>query len=169
MGGNESKSHSRRKPTTSTGLLGRGRHTKHYTIIPVTEINGRTIGREILKRCGNEGQHPYLDRGDVTTLRFLRAANSFIHDALDDGADMRNTAFILRQPCREIVLKSGNGDWEYDFCEDFDGDIYGRCVRKPLLRFMWDKTKSAVVRIVQFAASLVPAVLWGRPSAFLEF
>ena len=28
MGGNESKSHSRRKPTTSTGLLGRGRHTK---------------------------------------------------------------------------------------------------------------------------------------------
>ena len=140
-----------------------------YTIIPVREINGRTIGKEIRKRCGNEGQHPHLDPGDATTLRFLRAANSFIHDAKDDGADMKNAAFILRQPCREIVLKSGNGDWEYDFCEDFDGDIYGRCVRKPLLRFMWDETKSAVVRIVQFAGSLVPAVLSGRHSAFLEF
>ena len=28
MGGNESKSHSRRKETTSTGFLGRGRHIK---------------------------------------------------------------------------------------------------------------------------------------------
>ena len=81
---------------------------------------------------------------------------------------MRNTAFILRQPCREIVLKSGNGDWEYDFCEDYDGDIYGRCVRKSFLRFIWDKTKSAVVRIFQIAGSLVVRAVLGRgPSALL--
>ncbi|KAK2546927.1 hypothetical protein P5673_033312 [Acropora cervicornis] len=168
MGGNESKSHSRRKETTSTGFLGRGRHIKYYTNILVGEINGRTIGREIIKRCGHEGHHPYLGGADKATLRFLRAANSFIPDAEDDGADMKNAAFILRQPGREFVLKSGNGDWEYDFCEDSDGEIYGRCIRQPLLRYAYDKAKSAVVRIFQFAFSWVPSLLGGVFQALTE-
>ena len=79
---------------------------QYYTNILVTEINGRTIGRVIIKRCGHEGRHPYLEGEDEATLRFLRAANSFIPDTEDDGADMKNAAFILRQPGREIVLKS---------------------------------------------------------------
>ena len=132
---------------------------QNYTTILVGEINGRTIGREIIKRCGHEGHHPYLEGEDKATLRFLRAANSFIPDAEDDGADMKNAAFILRQPGREIVLKSGNGDWEYDFCEDSDGEIYGRCIRKPLLRYVYDKAKGAVVRILKLACSAVPASL----------
>ena len=106
--------------------------------IRVEEINGRAIGREITQRCGNEGQHPYLNDVDWTTLRFLRAANSFIPDARDDGANMRNCAFILRQPGRDFFIISGNGDWEYDFCEDADREIYGRCVRKPFLRYAWE-------------------------------
>ncbi|XP_067048238.1 uncharacterized protein [Acropora muricata] len=157
MGGNQSKSHSKRKETTSKGFMGRGRHAENYTNILVREINGRTIGREIIKRCGHEGHHPY--REDKATLRFLRAANSFIPDAEDDGADMKNAVFILRQPGREIVLKSGDGDWEYDFCEDSDGEIYGRCIRKPLLRYVYDKAKGAVVRILKLACSAVPASL----------
>ena len=138
---------------------------QNYTIILVGEINGRTVGREIVKRCGHEGYHPYLEGEDEATLRFLRAANCFIRDAEDDGADMKNAAFILRQPGREIVLKSGNGDWEYDFCEDSDGEIYGRCIRQPLLRYAYDKAKSAVVRIFKFAFSLVPSLLGGGPRA----
>ena len=120
---------------------------QHYTNILVTEINGHIIGREIIKRCGNEGRHPSLGGEDKATLRFLRAANSFIPDAEDDGADMKNAAFILRRPGRGIVLKSGNGDWEYDFCEDSDGEIYGRCIRQPFLRYVYDKATSAVKRI----------------------
>ena len=69
---------------------------------------------------------------------------------------MENTAFILRLPGREIVLKSGDGDWEYDFCEDSDGVIYGRCVRQPFLRYIWDSDTSQVVRIVKFVPLLVP-------------
>ncbi|XP_015753327.1 PREDICTED: uncharacterized protein LOC107333083 isoform X2 [Acropora digitifera] len=155
MGGNESKSHSRRKPATSTGFTGRSRHTTYYSDIPVGEINGRTIGREIIKRCGNEGRHPYLEGEKEATLRFLRAANSFIPDAEDDGADMKNAAFILRIPGREIVLKSGNGDWEYDFYEDSDGEIYGRCIRQPFLRYVYDKARTAVLRVFNFAFSSV--------------
>ncbi|XP_044169362.1 uncharacterized protein LOC122953500 [Acropora millepora] len=168
MGGIQSKSHSRRKETTSTGFLGRGRHTQYYTdIILVREINGRTIGREIVKRCGHEGRHAYLEGEDEATLSFLRAASSFIPDAEDDGADMKNAAFILRIPGREIVLKSGNGDWEYDFCEDSDGEIYGRCTRKPLLRYICHKARSAAVSFVKSFISSLPA--WGGLKALTEW
>ena len=79
-------------------------------------------------------------------MRFLRAVNSFIPVARDDGANMRNCSFILRQPRREFVVISGDGDWEYEFCEEADGDINGRCVRRPFLRYVWDASKSLVVR-----------------------
>ena len=121
--------------------------------IRVNEITGLVIGREIRKRCGNEGWHRDLDDEDRTTLRFLRAANSFIPDAREDGANMRNCAFILRQPGSEFVIISGDGDWEYDFCEGADGEIYGRCQRMPLLRYAWDAAKSAVVRVFTFGLS----------------
>jgi len=129
--------------------------------IEVDEINGRAIGKEIRKRCGNEGQHLYLNDVDRTTLRFLRAAHSFIPDAKGDGANMRNCAFILRQPGRERVIISGNGDWEYDFCEEANREIYGRCVRMPFLRYAWDATKSAVVCIFRGIASTAAGFLTG--------
>ena len=135
---------------------------QYYTNILVGEINGRTIGREIIKRCGHEGRHAYLEGEDEAFLRFLRAANSFIPDAEDDGADMKNAAFILRQPGREIVLKSGNGDWEYDFCEDSDGEIYGRCTRQSLRGYFYNKAKKVVESIFKFAIGLVPSLIGGR-------
>ena len=139
---------------------------QYYTNILVGEINGRTIGREIIKRCGHEGRHAYLEGEDEAFLRFLRAANSFIPDAEDDGADMKNAAFILRQPGREIVLKSGNGDWEYDFCEDSDGEIYGRCIRKPFISYICDIASSAVV---SFVKSFISSLPWGGLKALTEW
>ena len=59
------------------------------------------------------------------------------------------------------MIISGNGDWEYDFCEDADREIYGRCVRKPFLRYAWDGAKSAVVRIFSFVASTAAGFLTG--------
>ena len=116
----------------------------------VNEISGLAIGKQIVKLCGNEGNHPYLNDVDRTTVTFLRAVISFIPDARDDGTNMRNCAFILRQPKREFVIISGDGDWAYDFCEDADGKIYGRCQRIPFARYAWDAAKSAVVRLDAF-------------------
>lgn len=113
----------------------------------VSQITSPVLGREILKRCGNEGQHQYLDNTRYTTLRFLRAAISFIPDALEDGADLGNAVFIFAQPGRQFVIQAGNGDWEYYFSEECNGEIYGRCVRKPLSRYIWDGFKSVVRRI----------------------
>ena len=86
---------------------------------------------------------------------------------------MRNCAFILRQPGRVRVIISGNGDWEYDFCEEADGEIYGRCVRKPFLRYAWDKTKSAVVclfgRVALTAAGILTGGLYGGSMALTDY
>ena len=64
------------------------------------------------------------------------------------------------------MIISGKGDWEYDFSEDADGEIYGRCVRKPFLRYVWDGTKSLVVRVISFAASTAAGFLTGGLSGF---
>ena len=62
-----------------------------------------TIG--LLEYLGRkEGRHPYLEGEDEATSRLLRAINSFISEAEEDGTDIKNAAFILRQPGREIVL-----------------------------------------------------------------
>lgn len=129
-------------------------HYRSDVKIYVREITAPVLGRELIKRCGNEGEHPYLDRMGRTTLRFLRAAISFIPDAQDDGGNMRNAAFILSQPGQEFLIQAGNGDWEFYFAEEADGQIYGRNVRKPFLRYMWDGVKSVVSRIGSFIGGL---------------
>ncbi|KAL9965880.1 hypothetical protein ACROYT_G029734 [Oculina patagonica] len=150
MGNSKSKNNycqPQQKPPTSSGFMGRGRMTQHYDSdvkIYVDEITAPVLGRELIKRCGNEGQHPFLNRTGRKTLRFLRAAISFIPDAQNDGGDMCNAAFILSQPGQEFLIQAGDGDWEFFFAEEANGQIYGRCVRKPLLRYMWDGVKSAV-------------------------
>ena len=123
---------------------------KHYSRdvkIFVKEISGVTLGRELVRRCGNEGQHRHLDAARYTNTQFLRVAISFVPDALDDGADMCNAAFVLSQPGREFLIQSGSGDWEFYFAEDQYGDIYGRNIRKPFFRYVWDGVKSVVRRI----------------------
>ncbi len=81
------------------------------------------------------------------TLQFLRAAISFIPVAMGDDANMRNAAFILTLPAGDFMIQAGNGDWEFVFTQEQDGNIYGRCVRQPVLRYMWDAFRSVVVRI----------------------
>lgn len=94
-----------------------------------------------------------------TTLKFLRAAITFIPDAMCEGADMRNAAFIFTQPGREFLIKAGNGDWEFYFSEDeYGGDIWGRCVRKPLRRYLWDGVKSVVRCIGSAIGQYLPIV-----------
>ena len=115
--------------------------------IYVNKITPPVLGRELVRRCGNEGKHRDLDATHYTTLRFLRAAISFVPDALDAGCNMRNAAFILSQPGKEFVIQAGNGDWEFYFSEEANGDIYGRCVRKPFIRYVWDGFMSVVRRI----------------------
>ena len=81
----------------------------------------------------------YLDGHDQTTLEFLKAALYFLPTALEDGADLGNAVFLFAQAGSEFVIKAGNGDWEYYFSEEYPNQITGTCVRKPWLRFFWDK------------------------------
>ena len=108
------------------------------------EINKCTLGKELLRRCGNEGRHHWLDEVGQTTLRFLRAAIDFVPAARGDGVDLTNACFILHQPVGSFVIKSGNGDWEFKFSQDDRGNISGTCERQPLRRYLWDGFNSVV-------------------------
>lgn len=110
----------------------------------VEKITPRSLGREMVGCCGNEGNHENLDEEGQITLKFFRVAISFIEQAENDGADMRNAAFIFQQPFSERLIQSGKGDWEYLFLEDPQCNIHGRCVRKPLMRYIYDKVKGII-------------------------
>lgn len=114
-------------------------------IFYVKKISSTFLGREITKRCGNEGQHNNLEEKDKTTLRFLQAAISYISEATDLGADLSNAAFIFSQPGREFVIQAGNGDWEFFFSEDLNNTVHGHCVRKgpkQATRSFWNSCSS---------------------------
>jgi len=110
------------------------------------EITVRALGKVLTAECGNEGRHLYLNDEEKVTLQFLREAISFVPFALATGADMRNASFLLAQPGREFAIVAGKGDWEFYFCYDQYGAIFGYCVRKPWIRYAWDSIKSIVCR-----------------------
>ncbi len=110
------------------------------------KITSTVLGKEITKRCGNEGKHRDLNKTGQTTLRYLQTAISYLPDAIETGADLTNAAFIFAQPGREFVMKSGKGDWEFYFSEDANDKILGRCVRegrKPVLSTFWNDCKKS--------------------------
>ena len=70
----------------------------------------------------------------LTTLKFLRAAISFISNENNMCADLTNAAFIISQPGKEFIIQAGNGDWELFFSEEAE-DVHGRCVPEGLKSF----------------------------------
>lgn len=72
--------------------------------INVPEITVPRLGRIHMQKCGNEGNHPYLDETKKVTLKFLRAAIDFIPLALDVAGDLENASFffavLLFSACR---------------------------------------------------------------------
>ena len=130
-------------------------------IVRVDKISSTVLGKEIVKRCGIEGQHGNLNEDDQTTLKFLRAAISFISNANDMCADLTNAAFIISQPGKEFIIQAGNGDWEFFFSEDAKDVVHGCCVREGPKQFSsrkdcnsyfrnlfswWSQTPNTVVR-----------------------
>lgn len=136
------------------------RRRKLATHIPdktyVEEITVVELGKFLVKTCGNEGRHPYLDETGKTTLKFLRASIDFIPEAAEFGANMRNGSFIYAQPGNEFVITAGNGDWEFYFSQSKHPDqISCYCLRKPMWRYLWD---GVVWAFSQFALSSLRAL-----------
>ena len=56
-----------------------------------------------------------LSEFDQMKVKFLKAAIHFFPQALEDGADLENVAFIFDLPGTQVILISGAGDWKYYF------------------------------------------------------
>lgn len=75
--------------------------------IYVPEITAPQLGRILLRKCGNEGRHPYLNETEKVTLKFLRAALDFIPLALEVGGDLANASFFFAHPGNDFAIKAG--------------------------------------------------------------
>ena len=128
-------------------------------IFRVDKISSIVLGKEIVKRCGTEGQHGNLSEDDQTTLKFMRAAISFISNAKKMCADLTNAAFIISQPGKEFIIQAGNGDWEFFFSEDAKDVVHGCCVRKGPKRF-----SRGIWKLFYFCLRIFWVVSWWCPS-----
>lgn len=126
------------------------------------KITALALGAEV-RKIEDES---YPDGHDETTIKFLKAAIHFLPMALDDGADLTNAVFLFAQAGKEFVVKAGRGDWEYYFSEENSNQITGKCVRKPWLRFFWDKVSSAVCRFGETLLSLGARSIRALPGVF---
>ena len=141
-------------------------------VIIVDEITKISVETQLINRCGKEGANERSYREGIideeeykeieVTKKILTAANSFIPDAEEDGADLTNAAFILSQPWRSFVIQAGNGEWEYIFEREYDGNIYGRCVRKPFLRHFCNNATNIVARVFSVAGPVLNLVFFRR-------
>ena len=103
----------------------------------------------MLKRCGDEDQQQNLSEQGKATRQFIKAAISFIPEALKAGADLTNTSFIFAQPGRAFAIRAGDGDWEFYFSEKDDGKVRGECTRVgSVWSWAWDSTLGVYARNV---------------------
>ena len=75
----------------------------------VGKISATTLGKEIIRRCGNEGQCDSNTHAQSLIRNFLQAGITFLPDAEKAGVDLSKVTFIMALPGSEFVLKSGSG------------------------------------------------------------
>ncbi len=126
------------------------------------KITNFVLGEELLKRCGDEDQQEHLTEQVRATRKFIKAAISFIPEALAAGADFSNASFIFARPGRQFAIRAGNGDWEFYFTEDADGGVRGQCTRVgSVWCWLWESSVGTFVRLVNSTLSrdvILPAI-----------
>lgn len=95
------------------------------------------LGKVLIWRCGNEAQWPSNTPAQKRDREFLQKGISFIPEAIEEGADLQNTAFIFCFPGEDFAVTSGNHDWEFIFFIE-NGDIHVKCTRVPTRRWLWN-------------------------------
>ena len=88
----------------------------------------------------NEGQWPSNTPAQKRDREFLQKGISFIPEAIKEGANLQNTAFIFRFPEEDFTVTSGNHDWEFIFFIE-NGAIQVKYTRVPTRRWLWNVIK----------------------------
>lgn len=103
--------------------------------INVPEITVPGLGRILVQKCGNEGNHLYLDETKKVTLKFLRAAIDFIPLALEVAGDLENASFFFAHPGNDFAIKAGKEDWQFYFSQLADAYMVVACASQHFTIF----------------------------------
>ena len=116
----------------------------------------------IIKRCGNEGLWPSNTPQQRHDRQFLQKGISFYPEAINEGADLANAAFVFCIPGRDFAVISGDHRWEFIFFEE-RGEIEVRCCRLPKTRWLWNITMKCWSRVVDYVRDIAFQGVTGRP------
>ena len=109
----------------------------------------------------NEGQWPSNTPAQKRDREFLQKGISFIPEAIKEGANLQNTAFIFCFQEEDFTVTSGNHDWEFIFFIE-NGAIQVKCTRVPTRRWLWNVIKECWNRIVDYGRNFAYQALTGR-------
>lgn len=115
----------------------------------------------MISRCGNEAMWPSNTPAQKRDREFLQKGISFIPEAIKEGADLQNTAFIFCFPGRDFAVTSGNHDWEFTFSIEND-NIKAKCTRVTTRRWLWNAVRDCWNQIVGFGRDFAYQALTGR-------
>ena len=117
------------------------------------KITPATLGQVLISRCGNEGKWPSNTAEEKRDREFLQKGISFVPQAVKEGADLENTAFIFSIPGRDFAVTSGNHDWEFTFSEE-NGSIGVKCTRETTTHWLWNVAHDCWSQSVDYATEL---------------
>lgn len=127
-----------------------------------TKITPAILGKVLVLRCGNETRWPSNTPDQKRDREFLQRGISFIPEAVKEGADLENTAFIFCFPGKDFAVMSGNHQWEFTFFIE-NGDIRVKCTRETTRRWLWNVVKECWNRLVDYGRDFAYQALTGRP------
>ena len=118
------------------------------------KITPATLGQVLISRCGNEDRWDFNTPAQKRDREFLQKAICFIPEAIKEGADLENTAFIFCFPGGDFAVIAGNHDWEFTFLMDEEGCIRVECTRETTQHWLWNVAREGLNNGVFFVSEV---------------
>ena len=108
------------------------------------KITPASLGQVLISRCGTEDRWPSNTSAQKRDREFLEKGISFIPEAIKEGADLENTAFVFCFPGGDFAVIAGNHEWEFTFLLDEKGCIRVECTRETTKHWLWNVAREGL-------------------------
>ena len=123
------------------------------------KITPATLGQVLISRCDNEDRWDFNTPAQRRDRQFLQKGIFFIPEAIKEGADLENAAFIFCFPGGDFTVTAGNHDWEFTFLLDEKGCISVECTRETTQHWLWNVAREGWNSVLPATESVLQIVM----------